>query len=190
MSKINVILALELAVAQKLRQNFINTNPDPEGDPIWQRNDLTNAQREKLRSVYGDKFKRVTVATVEYVILNFYFPLITVGSRQDPPTNDLTLHWLEQLKILLPGQEFVLGAWDHTGAQYGMTLIPAVLDDEGNEVTPEQMVGDPVYPVHARLLDIMPDDVTYDENGNETNRTVATEFKQTHKILGWADRRW
>ena len=173
----NVILALELAVAIKLKQNFTNTEPDSERPPVWERDDLTNAQRKKLKSVYAGKFKNATVAGTEYAVLNFYFPDIPVSDT------DLKLLWLERLKELLPGKEFVLGAWGADGAEYGTTITRR---PNGSIA----ITGTPVYPIHARILDIMPDDVTYDEDGNETGRTPATAPKQVHKIAGWADRRW
>jgi hypothetical protein len=178
MSSINVIMALELVVAQKLKQNLTITSPPGEFPVTYERNDLTNAQRRKLRTVFSSKFKRVTAAGTTYVVLDFYFPDIPVSE------GDNKLKWLETLKQILPGKEFVLGAWDITGAQYGTTIVPAPIGGS------ETVTGTPVYPIHARILDIMQDDVTYDGSGNETSRQPAVAAKQTHKLAGWADRRW
>jgi len=186
---INVLIAIEQAVAVKLRDNFRLIDKDnPELGTV--RNDLTPAQKKKLKMAYSGHHKKVTVAGTTYIIIDFYFPPITVGSTKDPVEDDPRLLWLERFKELLPGKEFVLGAWDRTGAQYGTKIIPPTYDENGDEVTGETIEGTPVYPIHARLLDVMPDDVTYDENGNETSRTAATAPKQVHKILGWKDRRW
>lgn len=54
----------------------------------------------------------------------------------------------------------------------------------------EAVVGTPVYPIHAQILKIMPDDVTYDANGNETSRVPASAPKEVNKMVGWKDRRW
>jgi hypothetical protein len=180
---INVILALELSVAQKLKQNLTRINTGTEEDPVWEweRNDMTNAQRKKLRYVYESKFGRATAGGDTYIGLNFYFPDLTVGEKQDPPTDDMKLWWLEKLKELLPGKEFVGGAWygpthkdkitsDGKSVQYGQSITRATYDENGNEVTPELITGTPVYPQHAQLIKLMPDDVVYDENGDEVSR--------------------
>jgi hypothetical protein len=187
MSHIEVILYLELPVAIKLKQNLTR---DENGD--WIRNDLTNAQRRKLSNAFQDKLNRVTLGADTYVGISLYIPKITVAD------DDPRLHWLEKLKELLPGKEFVLGAWetidrnywtsDGKVVMYGQEILRATYDEDGNEVTPELVTGTPIYPLHAQYLKAMPDDVTYDEDGNETSRTPATEFKQVHKISGHPDR--
>lgn len=37
-------------------------------------------------------------------------------------------------------------------------------------------------------LDVAPDDVTFDADGNESGRTRPTTYVQTHGWAGWADR--
>jgi hypothetical protein len=184
--KINVLFALELPVAIKLRQNFMLVDRD-DPDQGYIRNDLTPAQRAKLRTVFVSKHKRVTVSGTEYVILDFYFPDITVDR------NSKELLWLEKLKELLPGQEFVIGAWQSNGLEYGTYIIPATIDAQGEELTPESIGGTPVYPIHNYVNNnqelIFPDVLTYDINGVESF-TPATEPKQVHSIQGWSDRRF
>ena len=88
---------------------------------------------------------------------------------------DPLLLWLEKLKELLPGKEFVLGAWQVDGFQYGTHLESlAVYDENGDIVTPEVIGGAAIYPVHAKILDIMPEG----------------KLAQVHHKFGWADRRW
>lgn len=89
----------------------------------------------------------------------------------------------------------VIGAWyrdqKKLGAQYGMAVIPAVLDDEGNEVEPERVEGEAVYPFDRdTYIQFCSDDVTYDANGNELLRTSATEPKQIHLHGDQPARRW
>jgi len=54
----------------------------------------------------------------------------------------------------------------------------------------EVVQGTHMYPIHAQYLKIFPDDVTYDEDGNETSRTAAVAPKEVNNILGWKPRRW
>lgn len=194
---INVLMAMELSIAQKLRQNFKLVDPN---DPTqgYERNDLTNAQRKKLKNFVEGFWKGPNYLGTDYAIISMYFPEETVGSREEPPTGDKRLYWYERLKQLIPGDEFNLGAWDITGAQYGTKIIPPVYDytDPENpvEITPETVVGTPVYNIPNIVQNnpelIFPDDVTYDSNGNETSRTGATAPKEVNKVFGWEDRRW
>lgn len=64
--------------------------------------------------------------------------------------------------------------------QYPDTVIIGAWDMEGNIL----------HPIHSRIMDIMPDDVVYDEEGNEISRTPASEPKQCHKWLGQKDRKF
>lgn len=50
--------------------------------------------------------------------------------------------------------------------------------------------GTPVYPLHPQYMKIMPDDVTYDQDGNETSRTPAAAPKDVCLIAGQKPRRW
>jgi len=70
-------------------------------------------------------------------------------------------NWIQRLQQKYP-DTVVLGAWDF-------------------------YTGDILYPIHSRILEIMEDDVVYDENGNEISRTPATVPKQCHKWLGQKD---
>lgn len=107
---------------------------------------------------------------------------------------DISSKKMELLDILIDEKELskigeliqsavVVGAWNPDGSQYGTTIVIGV---DGVET----IVGTPIYPLHPKLLDFMPDDVVYDENGLEVSRKRPTKLKQVHKYLGWADRRW
>ena len=54
----------------------------------------------------------------------------------------------------------------------------------------ETIEGTPSIPLHPALLAIMPDDVTYDPDGVELNRTPATSLKQVVLRAGQAHRRF
>lgn len=179
---INVLIAVEKAVAVKLRQNFTLVDPDDLSQG-YVRNDLNGVQRSRLRRVISDKWKGPTYQGTDYVILSMYVPDDTVAD------DDQRLLWVEKFKQLLPGKEFVLGAWDKTGAQYGTHIVPAVYDhtDPYNPVmvTPEGAEGTPVYPIPNIVRNnpeaIFPDDA---------DGSPATGPSEVNRIFGWKDRRW
>ena len=107
----------------------------------------------------------------------------------DPGTVLTVVHYIRET---FPGAIQVLDCFKRDSVRHGQTLIPAVLDEDGNEITPEQITGQPTYPPipKAEMLEYMPDDVTYDQDGNETGRTPATDYKPVNKTLGWTDRRY
>ena len=111
---------------------------------------------------------------------------------QDPDPKDI-LTVVHYLRETFPGAIQVLDTfYTDSGVRHGQTLIPAVLDEEGNEVTPEQIVGQPTYPPNPKndMLKYMPDDVVYDNNGNEVSRTTATDYKHVNGGLGHSFRRY
>lgn len=65
-----------------------------------------------------------------------------------------------------------LGSWNWDGTRYGT------------------IEGTPSIPLHPGLIDIMPDDVTHDENGIETSRIKTTMFKQVILRLGQGERQF
>ena len=93
---------------------------------------------------------------------------------------------VEKLAEVIPSA-VVAGCWNIDGSQYGQTLKRAQVGPDEFALIPD---GVPVYPVHPKLLEFMPDDVVYDEKGLEVSRKRPTALKQVHKYLGWADRRW
>ena len=74
-------------------------------------------------------------------------------------------------------QVIIAGAWKWNGLQVGTSR-----DEEGD------IVGTPLYPVDARLIQFMPDDVTYDSEGVEASRTNAIALKDVNLIAGQAHR--
>lgn len=71
------------------------------------------------------------------------------------------------------------GAWKMDGLQVGTER-----DEEGS------ITGTPLFPIDLRLIKFMPDDVTYDVDGNETGRTPATELKQVNLLAGQVPRKF
>lgn len=50
--------------------------------------------------------------------------------------------------------------------------------------------GELVIPLHPRIMEFLPDDVTYDQDGNEVSRVRPTEMKDVNLGMGWAHREW
>lgn len=107
----------------------------------------------------------------------------------DPKEIVTVIHYLREV---FPGSIQVMDVFKVEGVRHGQTLIPATFDDQGNEITPEEIIGIPTYPPMPKTnaLEFMPDDVVYDNDGNEVSRTPATDYKQVNKVLGFADRRY
>jgi len=63
-----------------------------------------------------------------------------------------------------PTHIIMIGAWHRDGRQAGTQW-----NEDHTDVT-----GTPVYPVHAQAWRVMPDVVTYDDEGVELSRTPAT----------------
>lgn len=132
------------------------------------------AQEQKamalLRVSKEAEFIKATVGSDQWVLMD----IVTTPER------------VEKLAEVIPSA-VVAGCWNIDGSQYGQTLKRTQVGTDEFALVPD---GVPVYPIHPKLLDFMPDDVVYDEKGLEVSRTRPTKLKQVHKYLGWADRRW
>lgn len=93
----------------------------------------------------------------------------------------------------------IMGAWIKDGCQYGTQYTQVengtdTITVDGNDFTVPHydrvLTGTPLIPLHPRLLDFMPDEVTYDAAGVETSRTLATTLKEVANIFGWAPREY
>lgn len=165
---INALVALKLTVAQKAKALAASASDKL---ALGQQPTQTEERARKLLRVMKDGFHRkATIAGDEWVL----FDIIT------------TIEVLEKIDELVPSS-VVAGCWNVDGTQYGQ-VITYDYTDMANPV--EVVDGEPVYPIHPKLLDFMPDDVEYNANGTEKSRKRPTTPKQVHKWLGWADRRW
>lgn len=116
---------------------------------------------------------------------------------QDPDPKDV-LTIVHYIREAFPGAVVIADVFTQDGVRHGQTLVPAVLDDDGNVIVPEQVTGTPTYPPLPKLdmLLYMPDDVVHDTDpespgfGNEISRTPATDYKQVELLAGWRDRRY
>lgn len=105
-----------------------------------------------------------------YTLFSLY---VDAPAKAQEAIDHLTTEW--------PTHFIVLGAWwTRSGLQVGTRY-----DGEMN------ILGTPVYPVHPQTWRLMPDLVTYDQDGNETSRTPAasnSDLRQINLIAGQANR--
>lgn len=92
------------------------------------------------------------------------YELWSVYYEIDTPNELLQIR--NALNAEFPGQLRTIGAWWFDGRQVGTEWE---LDEDG--VRTGGITGQPLFPLGARVLEFMPDDVTYDEDGVETSRT-------------------
>lgn len=186
MSWVNVILAVNDDTWQRLKDNF--TLVDPEDLSLgYVQNDLTNAERRKLRGAYRGHWKSPTLGGTVYHAISLYVPAERIGETDQ-------LKYVEYLPNKWPNKFIIIGVWNRDGTQWGTYKVPAQWDisDPWNPVqtVPETIAGTPVYPIPAQALQLMPDDVIYDANGQEISRNTATNFKNVHTLSGWKERNW
>ena len=91
---------------------------------------------------------------------------------------------LDWLLDTYTNQTRIGAAWHWDGRQVGTQFTY----DENGVIT--GTTGTPVYPLHARLIEFMPDIVTYDDDGNETSRTRPTVLSDVNLGLGQTPRQF
>ena len=183
MSYVNVLFALKEINYQRLKDNF---RADADGNRI--RTDFTVSQALKLKDHYDGTWPPVTIASTQYRVIMFTFPEIP-NDRGDISSGHKWVDFLVNNPDF-SGAFILIGVWNMDGSQWGTTIVPAVRDEDGTEITPESIEGTPVYPLHPQHMLIMPDDVTYDQDGNETSRVPAAAPKDVCLVGGWEPRIW
>ena len=166
MSYVNVLFALKDSHYQRLLDNF---RLDANGDIVQQPPDFTPTERRKLKNHYSGRWPEAAIGVDIYQTLSFTFPMILENQ------NDITAghKWIEFLKTKWPDVWTVVGCWERDGEWWGVDQI-----------------GSAIYPIHPQHMKIMPDDVVYDEDGNEISRTPAAAPKDVNLVCGWSPRRW
>ena len=173
---INVFLALR-DDAQALIKERLNWDESTEySGPVTNRQNKLfklmqdRANRQKL-------FRIDEISTRSWTLWSLYFDFDKdIMQKIQAELDDLTTNFPNHVKIV--------GAWHWDGRQAGTQFVR---DAEGN-ITGTS--GSPTYPLHARLIQFMPDDVTYDENGNETSRTRPTVPSDVNLAMGQSPRRF
>ena len=79
----------------------------------------------------------------------------------------------------------IVGAWHWDGRQVGTQWE---LDQDGERTG--NTTGTPLYPIHARLIDFMPDEPILDQNGDITGWNPASGLSDINLIQGQAPRRF
>lgn len=127
--------------------------------------------------VVQDIFRIDTDGANDWHLWNVYF---------DKP-KDILLKIRDEIDWLLanfPNQTRVGGAWHFDSRQVGTQFTR---DADGNITG---VTGTPTYPIHARILELMPDIVTHDENGVETSRVRPTVPSDINLLMGQKERRF
>lgn len=185
MANVNVWIALrDDAQAQiKARLDWEADDPDTRGDyigPVSDRHAKLFMRMQDLDSVQR-LFRVDTDAGRDWTVWNLYFSASgTVLSFIAAEIADLVATYPNHIRVV--------GAWHWDGRQVG-TQWDITYDAEGNEIS-RTTTGTPVYPVHPRLLELMPDDVEYDSNGDEISRTRPTVPSDVNILYGQAPRRF
>ena len=126
-------------------------------------------------------FKRYRIDTdggADWVLWSLYFSgpkniLIKVRDELD---------WLAST---YPNRVKIGGAWHYDdGRQVGTTIQ---YDEDGVETG---VTGTPVYPIHPRLLEFMPDLVERDADGVEVSRVRPTMLSDVNLLQGQKERRF
>ena len=130
----------------------------------------------------ADMFKQPTIGGKTYITLSIN---VNTNAAQDA-IDHLTETW--------PAHFIVLGAWWMDGRQVGTQWeVDENPDSETFGERTGNTTGDPLYPIPAAAWRVMPDVVTYDENGDETSRVVATsnaDLRDINLLAGQAPRRF
>ena len=171
------IVDLWIAFSQQAIDEFIDRRSDPDAytGPMDNKTfkimsrmaDMENRQR---------LFNKVDAAGKTYTL----FSLVIEGqlSQAQDAIDHITTEW--------PTHFIVVGAWwFDTGLQVGTNYT---YDGDGNITG---VTGSAVYPIPTQAYKVMPDEVTYDIDGNETSRTPASsnaDLKDVNLILGQAPR--
>ena len=178
---INVIFAIDLPVWNQLRSNFIRNENGQRSRTV----EFSDEQEAQLRNHFSGLWKTPNTVGAPDVVVSWYVP----DTLNDAKTR---LKFVDDIVAINPAKIEVFGAWHENGAPYGTVLIPDKWDYSNPEnpvlVEPEHLEGSPIYLQHLDLLSAMPDDIVYDEQGDEISRQPATNFKEVHKLMGWNDR--
>lgn len=173
---INVFLALR-SDAQQSVVTRLTWNEEVQGEytgPVTDRQAKLfryMADRETTQAL----FRNATIGAFKWTLWSVYFPL-SLGSNVLQIIQDE----LDNLAVTYPTQFIIVGAWRWDGRQVGTRW-----NSDRTDVT-----GTPTYPIHPRLIDLMPDEVTYDAEGNEVSRVRPTGLSDVNLLLGQSPRRF
>lgn len=176
---INVWLALR-DDAQALIKTRLSWDEETQGEYTGP---VTNRQFKlfKLMHDLGSTQKLFRVDTVggrDWTLWSVYFNFKTsVLQKIKDELDDLALNFPNHIKII--------GAWHWDSRQAGTQWE---LDIDGNRTG--NVTGTPIYPLHSRILKLMPDIVTYDIDGNVISTVPATVPADINLGLGQIPRRF
>jgi len=92
------------------------------------------------------------------------------------------------MTLMADRNPIINGMWFRDGIPFGMEeKITFDLNEEGdNEEVSRELLGEAKYNFDLSIhLKYTPDEVTYNEEGIETERTEVTTYKPLHSFYGW-----
>lgn len=92
---------------------------------------------------------------------------------------------LDYIAANRPNHFIIVGAWFWDSRQVG-TQWELDIDGERTGNT----VGTPLYPIHSKLIDFMPDIIEHDSDGNVISTTPATVVTDVNLLQGQAPRKF
>jgi len=139
-----------------------------------------NGNKHKVTKAIGDVrvseiFRKDRQGNKDYELWSLYYEVETEQQLRDI-RNDLNAEF--------PGQVRTIGAWWWDGRMVGTEFT---YDAEG-AVTGTS--GNPIFPLHTRILGFMPDEVRYNKQGQETGRSRPTSLSDVNLGMGQAPRRF
>lgn len=150
----------------------------PAIDPQFEDADVLSTMSKAAQEVITDAkvgganwFKTLTVGVDQFIVYNVY------GSAAE----------LEETIAKFGAENVIpMGSWNWDGTRYGTNRVTTF--DPVTEETVTTIEGTPSIALHPQLLEIMPDDYTFDADGNVTGTTPATSLKQVILRVGQGER--
>lgn len=172
------VTGVSQAQCDTIHQAFLDAQRQ---DDCNTRGPVTNRQA-KVFALMSDRgnvqrlFRADTVAGREWTLWSVYF---------DEPGGVLLLIQaeLDNLAAKYPAQFAIAGAWHWDGRQVGTQWVDVMDHSQGT-------TGAPTYARHSRLIQFMPDIVTYNANGAEISRTRPLTLSDVNLSLGQSPRKF
>lgn len=188
---VNIWLAVPEALATQFADNYVRIieTSEPHQPKFWKRNDFSSPEWRAAFRPHDIFFMKVPSAgpLANRVVLSIYVNMIRDSNAQ--------VLALEELETALGAAGIILGAWIKDGLQYGQSRTREEKDytDPDNPVlvTPSEIIGEPVFPIHPNIMDVMPDDYLIDEDTGlpiPGTETPASAPKDVILQAGWKPR--
>ena len=181
--KVSVWVAISATGTTAIRER-LSWNEETQGEYSGTITDTEHKIFQKMHDVATVQamFKKPTIAGKSWRIFSLNFEASSKAKE--------ALDWIAENRT---GHFYVMGAWWYDGRQVGTKFVydeegiqqfDEVIEDEIVISSTPQTTGTPVYPVHNRLIDFMPDRLV------DELPVPATELENVNLILGQKPRRF